>query len=100
VRKVTSHQHENGYGHCRADGADDRFQFRGDVVPSAMDRRHRQPLHENLLLHNVTVDRRRLHESHEAWVFVRIDAPKGPFPLFEGLGPFPLDGVLTWTNTD
>lgn len=56
-------------------------------------------LHENLGLRNITVDRRRLRESREAWVHIRVDAPAGRTPLFEGLGPFPLAGVLTWTNT-
>ena len=44
--------------------------------------------------------RERLHESFEGWVQVRIASPEtyARFPLFEGLGPFPLAGVLTWTN--
>ncbi len=55
-------------------------------------------LHQNLLQRNVTVDRERLSESHEAWVYVIIDQPELAYPLFEGIGPFPLRGVLTWTN--
>lgn len=55
-------------------------------------------LHQNLLLRNVTVDRARLSESYEAWVQVQIATPEAPLPLFEGLGPFPMSGVLTWTG--
>jgi hypothetical protein len=55
-------------------------------------------LHENLLLRNLTVDRQRLHESYEGWVCLRIDRPESQPPLFEGLSPFPLSGVLTWSN--
>jgi hypothetical protein len=55
-------------------------------------------LHQNLLLRNVTVDLSRLQESHEAWVYVVIGAPPTPLPPFEGLVPFPLKGVLTWSN--
>ena len=55
-------------------------------------------LHQNLLLRNVTVDRARLAESYEAWVQVQIATPEAKFPLVEGLGPFPMSGVLTWTG--
>jgi len=50
--------------------------------------------------HFGNVDGQRLHESFEGWVQVRIASPEPDdrFPLFEGLGPFPLAGVLTWTN--
>lgn len=52
------------------------------------------------------VDRSRLHESWEAWVYVRIDAPfKNVMSLNDnyygsvyGFGP--ARGVLTWQNSD
>jgi len=50
----------------------------------------------NYLLRIVTVDRSRLRDSHEAWVHVLIEEPDSPHPMFTGMGPFPLRGVLTW----
>jgi hypothetical protein len=56
-------------------------------------------LHENLLLRNVVVDRTRLRDTHESWVWVCIHTPDvRALPLFEGMSPFPLTGILTWTN--
>ncbi|MBN1427712.1 MAG: hypothetical protein JXB07_04950 [Anaerolineae bacterium] len=49
------------------------------------------------------VDRERLAESHEAWVFVLVNqepASDSTTPLYTGLGPYPARGVLTWANTD
>jgi len=63
----------------------------------------------------LSVDRARLRESHEAWVFVRVlgaDAdqqysrsitmPSDPFALSVvfGFEPYPRSGVLTWGNSD
>ncbi len=46
---------------------------------------------------SLVVDRSRLGDSHEAWVHVLIRADGG---LFEGFGPYPHPGVLTWPNSD
>jgi hypothetical protein len=47
------------------------------------------------------VDRRRLHDSHEAWVRVTVLADEpGPCPIFSGFGPYPRTGILTWHNSD
>ena len=53
-------------------------------------------------LTHVRVDRARLSESHEAWVWVLVheEPPNPARPLFHGFGPYPLRGVLVWTNTD
>lgn len=51
----------------------------------------------------LSVDRSRLAESHEAWVFVLVNeepARDSITPLFTDLGPYPARGVLTWSNTD
>jgi hypothetical protein len=56
---------------------------------------------------HIKVDRSRLHESMEAWVFVRVDTrnlrPDGTpeadyFGLMYGFGA--ATGVLTWPNSD
>ena len=57
-------------------------------------------LHKNHLLRIVTVDRSRLRDSHEAWVYVLIGEPDSSFPMFTGMGPYPLGGILTWVNSD
>ena len=46
------------------------------------------------------VDRTRLTESHEAWVYVDITPPKGDnrSSLIEGFGNS--KGVITWPNSD
>jgi len=50
---------------------------------------------------NLRVDRTRLRDSHEAWVWVVISGDDaGPAPVFTALGPYPRHGVLTWQNTD
>ncbi|WP_368738034.1 DUF6210 family protein [Myxococcus sp. AM009] len=45
------------------------------------------------------VDRARLEDSHEAWVYVEVPAqPGGDLAL---LGPIPTSrGILTWANSD
>jgi Family of unknown function (DUF6210) len=49
----------------------------------------------------LTVDSKRLKDSHEAWVYVSItDEDEGIAPSFSGFGPYPRSGVLTWTNSD
>ncbi|NOK58775.1 MAG: hypothetical protein GFH27_549301n197 [Chloroflexi bacterium AL-W] len=53
------------------------------------------------LFPDICVDRGRLTESHEAWVFVSItgDEPRNP-PIFSGFEPYPRPGVLTWQHSD
>ena len=47
----------------------------------------------------LSVDRGRMNESYEAWVHVSIAATEEkPVPV-DGLS-YPLDAILTWTNTD
>jgi hypothetical protein len=52
------------------------------------------------------VDRTRLDESWEAWVYVSIDSPDSPIPTLFGpyfgsiLGFGATHGVLTWLNSD
>lgn len=49
----------------------------------------------------VRVDRERLSESHEAWVRVLlVSDDREPAPLFQQLGPYPRNAVLTWGNSD
>ena len=44
----------------------------------------------------VSVDRSRLHDSTEAWVYVHLEGgEEGPLTGFEGSS-----GVLTWPNSD
>lgn len=53
------------------------------------------------LFPSICVDRGRLTESHEAWVFVSItDNELGDLPIFSGFAPYPRTGVLTWQNSD
>ena len=49
----------------------------------------------------IRIDRQRLKESHEAWVFVSITGDEsGRSPIFSGFEPYPRTGVLTWQNSD
>jgi len=49
----------------------------------------------------VRVDRSRLRESHEAWVYALLSPePEAQVPLFWGFDPYPARGVLTWSNSD
>ncbi len=45
----------------------------------------------------IRVDRKRLNESCEAWVFVQVLAD---INVCSGFGPYPRRGVLTWCNSD
>ena len=47
----------------------------------------------------VKVDRSKLKESHEAWVFIQI-LNDDPGNAFSGFDPYPRVGVLTWSNSD
>jgi len=52
------------------------------------------------------VDRARLDESWEAWVYVTIDSPESPFPTSDGtyfgsiFGFGATRGVITWISSD
>ena len=51
----------------------------------------------------VALDRSRLRESHEAWVWAAITGDggdDGQVRVFSALGPYPRAAVLTWNNTD
>ena len=45
------------------------------------------------------VDRNRLSDSIEAWVFVRLRRQDEPIPILEGF-PSGAEAVLTWGNSD
>lgn len=46
----------------------------------------------------IVVDRERLAESSEAWIYVLLQETE--FSVFSGFGPYPRRGVLTWANSD
>lgn len=47
------------------------------------------------------VDRSRLNESAEAWVYVEIASAESDYvPVLSGFGPYPMHGILTWENSD
>jgi hypothetical protein len=49
----------------------------------------------------IRVDRSRLRESHEAWVYVTISGEgSSAHPVFSGFAPYPRAGILTWSNSD
>ena len=48
---------------------------------------------------NLSVDRDRLDESVEAWVFVTVAESKQKPILVDGLD-YPVRAILTWTNSD
>ncbi len=52
--------------------------------------------------HWLQVDRGRLKESCEAWVFVTVSRDYGDADtgISSGFGPYPKLGVLTWGNSD
>lgn len=55
-------------------------------------------LHERKFGEAIAVDRDRLKESHEAWVYVKILGDVDEYLLhFE---PYPREAILTWPNTD
>ena len=47
----------------------------------------------------IRVDRDRLKESIEAWVWVVLTPDSEP-ALFRGFEPYPRPGILTWANSD
>jgi hypothetical protein len=51
----------------------------------------------------ISVDRKQLGCSHEAWVHVIITANESAdedLAMFAGFGPYPRHGILTWANSD
>lgn len=51
----------------------------------------------------VHVDRTKLKDSHEAWIYVEVLADESSEPdlaLFACFGPYPRQGILTWANSD
>jgi len=47
------------------------------------------------------VERNKLRDSHEAWVQVVVSGDESDeHPVFSGFGPYPRQGVLTWSNSD
>ncbi len=47
----------------------------------------------------IEIDLEKLNESHEAWIRIRINKPKG-IDLIKGFEKYPLFGILTWSNSD
>lgn len=47
----------------------------------------------------IRVDRTRLGESLEAWVWVNL-MNEDENSVFLGFGPYPRAGILTWFNSD
>ncbi|MDI1444498.1 DUF6210 family protein [Polyangium sp. 6x1] len=48
----------------------------------------------------ITVDRARLADSHEAWVWALVTSDGDDLAGFSGFGPYPRPAVLTWSNSD
>ena len=51
----------------------------------------------------VSVDRRRLRKSHEAWIHVEISGDEcsdSDLSAFVHFAPYPRSGILTWCNSD
>ena len=51
----------------------------------------------------IWVDRSRLSESHEAWIYVLIQGEESgdqTSRIFTNFGPYPRSGVITWSNSD
>ncbi|OUS29458.1 hypothetical protein A9Q99_10215 [Gammaproteobacteria bacterium 45_16_T64] len=60
-----------------------------------------QSILNNAGLESIEIDRNKLHLSHEAWIYVKINGDESKeFPVFEGFSPYPIPGVLTWSNSD
>ncbi len=47
----------------------------------------------------IAIDLERLDESHEAWVRIKISNTKD-IDVLHGFDNYPLNGVLTWANSD
>jgi hypothetical protein len=46
----------------------------------------------------IKVDRTKLEESFEAWIYVDVEKLSEPVPLLNGFGK--VKGILTWENSD
>ena len=55
-------------------------------------------LHKPPSIDYIKVDRERLSESHEGWVYVRIfpESKDEEFKIFAGFEGYPLKGILIW----
>jgi len=56
-------------------------------------------------LHQViSVDRARLADSHEAWIYIRVNGNEiqgdADLSAWSGFSDYPIGGVLTWCNSD
>ena len=47
----------------------------------------------------ISIDTAKLTDSHEAWIHVKVTEIANK-TLFYGFGPYPCQGVLTWSNSD
>ncbi|MGD1841030.1 MAG: DUF6210 family protein [Thermonemataceae bacterium] len=45
------------------------------------------------------IDLEKLSESHEAWIKIKINKTNG-INLIKGFEQYPLNGILTWSNSD
>ena len=53
------------------------------------------------LLPPISVDRRKLKASHEAWIHVLISGDESDnFATFAHFDPYPRSGIFTWANSD
>ncbi|WP_395731164.1 DUF6210 family protein [Prosthecobacter sp.] len=60
-------------------------------------------LSRNGLDRSIRVDRKRLNNSQEAWIWVVIHADESndsDLAMFADFGPYPRHGILTWSNSD
>ena len=51
----------------------------------------------------ISVNRRRLKDSHEAWIHVTIsgdESENADLSAFAHFTPYPRDGIFTWANSD
>jgi hypothetical protein len=76
----------------------------GMGAPQGLDQRDADVIDAILARYRIdtllTVDRLRLGESYEAWVWVKVLDNEGPTALINGGGPYPRRGVITWPNSD
>lgn len=72
----------------------------GEVIrlPTSDADRIDEILRESQLAPGITVDRDRLAESSEAWIYVSLHETE--HAMFRGFAPYPRSAVLTWQNSD
>jgi len=56
-------------------------------------------IHSSGLQNLIEIDINRLAESHEAWIRIKINQDE-KIQLIKGFNNYPLNGVLTWSNSD